>query len=110
MTEQEALDPEPEGRLHCCGLSNAGLIVTCPVGVMAVPTSTSVTVAVQVTCWPTVIWMGMQETLTDVARLFSVITFAETPVFTGDALSVPFTDKDQRPVGSFPVGMYSPSH
>ena len=42
--------------------------------------------------------------------MFKVITFEETPVLIGVELSVPFTVKDQRPVGSLPVGMYNPSH
>jgi len=49
--------------------------VTVPLGVMAVPTSVSVTVAVQVEPPPMLMLDGAQETPVDVDRLFTVIVF-----------------------------------
>ena len=64
---QVADEPVPV-RLH----EAIWLVVTAPVGVVAVPTSLSVMVIVHVVCWPTITVDGTQLTVAVVARLFTV--------------------------------------
>ena len=58
------------------------LKLTVPVGVLLVPTSVSLTVAVQVVGWPTTTDAGLQPTLVLVERLLTVtVVVPELPVW-----------------------------
>ena len=75
LTKQVAVDPEPPS-VHV----PLGVNVTAPVGVIAVPTEVSVTVAVHVVAW--LITTGdVQDTAVVVLRLFTVtVVLPELPL------------------------------
>jgi hypothetical protein len=62
--------------------------LTVPVGVMAVPVEVSVTVARQLEVWPTNIELGLQATVVEVERKFTVILL-EVPVLVLCVVSPP---------------------